>query len=221
MLWYSHILAGLGGPDVWEKPLSDPVYIKAAEILLQLFQNGNTTNDAIGADASVSAGHYTAEETAIFINGPWYIGRIKNDAPKVYSETEIAATPAFENGYAGGQIGFLLSNLAAAATDIPEKKDAVVKFLRWMTAPENVKRLSMESGSLFAIPFTQSANDNIDPLQAKFINALNKANFVIPPFSIIFDEKVISEFGRALALMILEDITPEEFVGHLIKANTQ
>jgi raffinose/stachyose/melibiose transport system substrate-binding protein len=30
MLWYSHILASIGGPDVWSKPLTDPMSVKAA-----------------------------------------------------------------------------------------------------------------------------------------------------------------------------------------------
>jgi raffinose/stachyose/melibiose transport system substrate-binding protein len=85
MLWYSHIMASLGGPDVWEKHRlggDDDIYVQAAEYLLALYSDGNTTRDAVGGDAGVSGGHYLAQNTALFINGPWYIGRVRGDAPK-------------------------------------------------------------------------------------------------------------------------------------------
>jgi hypothetical protein len=56
MLWFSHIMGSLGGPDVWSKPLTDPVYVEGAEYLKQLYADGNTTRDAVGGDAGVSGG---------------------------------------------------------------------------------------------------------------------------------------------------------------------
>ncbi|MFW5729435.1 MAG: ABC transporter substrate-binding protein, partial [Spirochaetota bacterium] len=71
MLWYSHILASIGGPEVWERPLSHPQYVEAAEIMQRMFKD-YTTSDAVGAGPGESSGHYMSERTAIFINGPWF-----------------------------------------------------------------------------------------------------------------------------------------------------
>ena len=122
MLWFSHIAASIGGPKVWEKDITDPVFVQAAEILAKMYSDGNTSKDAIGGDAGVSGGHFLAGRSAMFINGPWYIGRVKSDAPDVYKATKISSAPAVDGGYEGAQIGFPQSNLAAAYTDDPAKK---------------------------------------------------------------------------------------------------
>jgi raffinose/stachyose/melibiose transport system substrate-binding protein len=212
MLWYSHILASIAGPDVWSKPLSDPMYVKAAEILLRMYSDGNTSKDAVGGDAGVAGGHYLAGRTAIFINGPWYIGRVRNDAPDVYESTEVAPAPKVAGGTYGGQIGFLLSNLAAANTDDPARRAAVVKFMKWMTMPDNVKKISLDAGSLFCVKLEFGAADQVDPLQKKFMEASANAAFVVSHLQGNYPVSMINEFGQALGKMALGKATPAEFV---------
>jgi raffinose/stachyose/melibiose transport system substrate-binding protein len=215
MLWYSHIMGSLGGPDVWSKPLTDPVYVEGAEVLKMLFADGNTTRDAVGGDAGVSGGHYLAGDTATFINGPWYIGRVRGDAPEVHAATKLAAAPKVGEFY-GHQIGFMLSNLAAGNTDDPRKKDAIITFMKYMTEPDNVKMVSESAGSLFAVKFALGAD--ADPLQREFVRAASEATFVIGHLQSQVDVAVIQEFGQALAAMALNEATPEEFVQMLIDA---
>ncbi len=215
MLWYSHIMGSLGGPDVWSKPLTDPVYVEGAEVLKRLFADGNTTRDAVGGDAGVSGGHYLAGDTATFINGPWYIGRVRGDAPEVHAATKLAAAPQVGEFY-GHQIGFMLSNLAAGNTDDPRKKDAIITFMKYMTEPDNVKMVSESAGSLFAVKY--ALGDDADPLQREFVRAASEATFVIGHLQSQVDVAVIQEFGQALAAMALDEATPEEFVQMLIDA---
>ena len=117
MLWDSHFLASFGGKDVYNNLFEDDAYVKAAEVLLAMYSDGNTSRDAIGGDAGVSGGHYLAAESAMFINGPWYIGRVKADAPGVYEATEVGPAPATGNN-SSAQIGFLQTNFAAAANAV-------------------------------------------------------------------------------------------------------
>ncbi len=216
MLWYSHFLGSLGGPDVYDKSLDNEVYVKAAEYLLKMYSNGNTSKDAVGGDAGVSGGHYLAGRSAMFINGPWYIGRVRGEAPEVYEATEVGPAPAVGSNQ-GNQVGFLQTNLAAGATDDPAKKEAVLTFMKWMTKPENVARISKEAGSLFAIKYDSSSIE--DPLQRKFIEASNDATFTVSHFSGKFPTEVVSTFGQALGSMALGQSTPEEFVEALKEAN--
>lgn len=213
MLWFSHIAASIGGPKVWEKPITDPVFVEAAEILAKMYGDGNTSKDAVGGDAGVSGGHFLAGRSAMFINGPWYIGRVRNDAPEVFKATEIGSAPSAQ--YSGAQIGFPQSNLAAGYTDDPAKKEAVVAFMKWMTKPENVKKISFDAGSMFAIKFPVAANEDVDPVQAQFMNAVNNASFLNTHFQANFATDVVAEFGQALALLALGEATAEEFVQQL------
>jgi raffinose/stachyose/melibiose transport system substrate-binding protein len=219
MLWYSHMLASLGGPAVWSKPLGDPMYVRAAELLLRMYSDGNTTKDAVGGDAGVSGGHYLAGRTAVFINGPWYIGRVRTEAPAVYQATRVAPAPAARGGRHGGQIGFLLSNLAAANTTDPARRDAVLKFMDWMTLPENVKTVSKGAGSLFCIKTEFAAGEEIDPLQKQFMDASAMAAFVVSHFQANYKTEVVAEFGQALGKMALGRATPAEFVQALEAVN--
>lgn len=219
MLWYSHIMASVGGPDVWDKPLSDPVYVEGAEILQQLYSDGNTTKDAIGGGPDIPSGHYLAGRTAVFCNGPWFIGNIRDNAPDVYEATELTAAPAAANGESGAQVGFIQTVLASGATDDPAKREAAITFLKYMSEPENAKRISMDSGSLMAPKFSLGEGDSVDPLQEKFLKAKADASFVVSHLSGRFPASVVQEFGAALDQLALGKATPEEFVEMLQAAN--
>ena len=212
MLWFSHIAASIGGPNVWEKDITDPVFVQAAEILNKMFADGNTSKDAIGGDAGVSGGHFLAGRSAMFINGPWYIGRVRNDAPDVFANTAIGPAPMVEGGFANAQIGFPQSNLAAGFTDDPAKKEAVLTFLKWMTKPENVKKISIDSGAMFAVKFGVDEGEEVDFVQGQFMTTVNEAAFVNTHFQANFTTDVVAEFGQALAKMALGKSTPEEFL---------
>jgi raffinose/stachyose/melibiose transport system substrate-binding protein len=211
MLWFSHLAASIGGPDVWSKPITDPVFEKAATYLLKMYSDGNTTKDAVGGDAGVSGGHYLAGRTAMFINGPWYIGRVRSEAPAVYAATEIMGIPAAGN-YPGGQLAYPLSNLAAGATDDPVKRAATVAFMQHLTTPENVKRVSMAAGSLFAIKYQMAPGEQVDPLQKQFVEAVSNATFVTTHFAFNYTADVVAEFGQALGKMALGKATPAQFL---------
>jgi raffinose/stachyose/melibiose transport system substrate-binding protein len=215
MLWFSHMVGSLGGPNAWDRPLSDPIFVQAAEVMQRLYSDGNTTRDAVGGDAGVSGGHYMAGDTAVFLNGPWYIGRIKGDAPETYEATRLTAAPQLGDYY-GHQIGSLLTNLAAGNTDDPARRDAVLTWMKFMTEPDNVKFVSEAAGSLFTIKF--ELGDNVDPLQQEFIRAGNEATFVLEPLSSIIPVDQLAEFGQILAAMALGEATPEEFMEMLVAA---
>ncbi len=219
MLWYSHFVASIGGKDVYNNLFEGDAYVKAAEVLLAMYSDGNTSMDAIGGDAGVSGGHFLAGETAMFINGPWYIGRVRGDAPEVYAATEVGPAPA-AGSHSGAQIGFLQTNFAAAANaENPAKAAAAVQFVKWMTKAENVAEISKQAGSLFAVKYDSSTID--DPLQKKFIEASNNASFTVPHLAGVVPADVVSEFGQALGKMALGEATPAEFVEMLKKVNDQ
>ena len=216
MLWYSHFLGSFGGPTIWDKDWSDPAFAQAAAILKRLYLDGNTTSDAIGADAGVAGGHYQAGRTAMFINGPWYIGNIKANSPEVYAATKLAVAPK-AGEYYGHQTGWLQTIIGAANTKDPVKREAIITFLKYLTAPENAKKVSLAAGSLLSINFELTSEDNVDPLQAEFIRLGNEATFLIDHLEASKPVDVVYELGQAIGSMVLENKTPDEFV-QMLKA---
>lgn len=209
-MWYSHIMNSIGGPGIWERPLTDPLFAQGAELLKQMLMNGNTTNDAIGAGPAVASGHYMAQRTALFINGPWFIGNIKKNAPEVYELTALASAPA-AGTHKGSQVGFILTVFAAADTKDPQKKAAVLDFLKYLTSPEIAKRISLESGSLLTPNFSLGPDDTVDPLQVEFIEQLNNASFLGGRFDTFFPIAVLDEFGPGVDALVAGKITAQEF----------
>lgn len=216
MLWFTHFLGSYGGPNAWELGWDGPAFEKAAAIMKRLYTDGNTTLDAIGAGPGESSAHYMNERTAMFINGPWFVANIRQNAPAVYKETVLTSAPA-AGDYSGHQVGWLLTSAAAANTDDPARKAAVLDFFRYITSPESSKRRSIETGSLIPVQFEINPEDNIDPLQQQFIQAGNNATFLIDGIEAVMPVNVVQEFGQALSSMVLQDLSPKEFI-ELMKA---
>ncbi|HKK49772.1 MAG TPA: carbohydrate ABC transporter substrate-binding protein, partial [Alkalispirochaeta sp.] len=170
------------------------------------------------ADAGVSSGHYMSERTAMFINGPWFIGNIRDNAPEVYEATQLAPAPQAGEHY-GHQVGWLHTNIAAANTDDPARREAVITFLQHLTSPENSRRVSLAAGSLLAVEFELQPGDEVDPLQQQFIEAGNNAEFLIDHMEASKPVDVVAELGQAIGEMVLEDRSPAEFVDMLEAAD--
>ena len=215
-LWFSHIMGSIGGPDVWAKPLSDPIFVEGAEVLARLFKDGNTTRDAVGGDAGVSGGHYMGGTTSVFINGPWYIGRIRNDAPETpQSHEDCRRAPSREVQRPSGRFPAFQPGRGQYRISAPPRA-AVLQFMKTFTAPENVSMVSGAAGSLFAVKYELSAD--ADPLQLEFVRAANEASFVINNFQSTVEVSVIREFGQALAAMALGEASPKQFIQMLMDA---
>lgn len=219
MLWYSQVLHSVGGPDVYNKGLDDPAYLEAAKIMKKMFDY--TTNDAVGAKASVAAGHFLNERTATLMNGPWFIGRIKSEGINdLYNNTAVAPAPYYEGGKGkkGGYVGFVQANICASKQSDKAKEEAIVKFLKYLTDPENVKKISMESGAMFVIKTNVNENDNIERLQGQMMKQSSEAPYVVPHFNMSVPASIATEFPQALSALVLDDITPQEFIEMLKSA---
>ena len=102
--------------------------------------------------------------------------------------------------------------MAAAKSDDPARNAAAIEFLRFFTDPANVKRMSLEVGSLIPVKFDIGPDDNVDPLQQQFIQLSNDAVFLIDGIEAVMPVQVVQQFGQALSSMVLNDLDPAEFV---------
>ncbi len=222
MLWYSQLLSAIGGPGVYKKGLNDPAFVEAAKVLKKLFDY--TSGDAIGGNAGQAAAHFLNGDTAILLNGPWFIGRIKKEGKdNLYDDIRVAPLPTYEGGKGkpGQYIGFTQSVLAAARQSDPAKERAVVRFLTFLTQPAQIKKISLDSGAMFVVQFDVAANDPLDRLQAEMQRQLSKAPYVLPHFHAAQKAAVQTEFPQALEGLVLGKYTPQQFVEQLKKAADQ
>ena len=209
MLWFSQALASAGGPNVYERGLDDPAFVKAFEVMEKMYQY--TTSDAVGADAGVSGGHFLNERTAVFMNGPWFIARYTSDGiPGLHENIGVAPAPMLTGGEGapGGYVGGKQSSLAAGKQSDPAKEEAVVKFLKWLTTPENVARLSYSSGAMFIVK--ADLPSDMDRLFIEMNEQKGNAPYVAKTFmNGMGSLPIVSEFPQALSALALGEVTPE------------
>lgn len=216
MLWYSQLVVSIGGPDVYSRGLDDPAFLEAAKVMQKMFKY--TTKDAVGAGAAVAAGHFLNEQTAILMNGPWFIGRIKKEGiNNMYNEVSVAPAPLYEGGKgkSDGYIGFVQSNIGAAKQKDKGKEEAVIKFLKYLTDPINIKAIATDSGSMFVIKTEAKADDKVEKLQGMMMAQTNSAPYVVPHFQLMVKAAVGNEFPQAIAGLVAGGKTPEQFIKQL------
>jgi raffinose/stachyose/melibiose transport system substrate-binding protein len=215
MLWYSYAVAACGGSEVYNRGLKDPAFVQAAEILKKMYEY--TSSDAIGADATVVNGHFFNERAAIYTNGTWILGRIKTEGVAgLYDNLTISAglSNGGENG--GAYLNAVQAYICAGKQTDPAKEEAVKAFFKFITETDKVVELANSSGSLFAVNVdsTQITNE----LQAEIVKQSAEASFTIRNFSAAMPTAVTNAFPAALEELVLDEITPEEFVATLQKA---
>lgn len=206
MIWFSWFAASIGGPDVWDKPFTDKAFVESAKIVKRIFEN-YTTPDAIGAGAGVSGGHFLAGRTAIFSNGPWYAGRADLRATSFFPSIVIAPLPS-AGSYKNIIISRLQANIAAGATSDKARHDAIIKFLKYMTSKENISRLALTSGGMFAV---NSGYVPTDGLQKQFYDMAEKGYETATDLEAALGAEATLEFTQQLSALALGKITPEQF----------
>lgn len=218
MLWYSYALAACGGSDIYEKGFDDPAYAEAAALVQKMFSYASS--DAVGADASVVNGHFFTEDSAIYTNGTWILGRINSDEAKEGLYDNLTVGAGLDNGNGTTSfISYCQAYIMAAKQDDPDKQAAVEAFLSYITDPEKVTELANSSGALFAINMDSSSLT--DPVAVKTFELRQDADFTIGSFESSVSTSVANAFPAALESLVLGDITPDEFAAQLAAADEE
>ena len=216
MLWFSYLVAACGGQDVYGRGFEDQAFVEAAELLKKMFQY--TTSDAIGADSTVVNGHFFNERAAVCPNGSWILGRIKTEGVEgLYDNIVLSSGLSYKGENGGVYVSSVQAYFAAAKQDDPRREEAVKAFFEFVTRPDKVFELANSSGSLFAVKIDGANLD--DPLQAQILADKEAAPFLIGTFASKVSTKVSNSFSAALEEMLLDEITPRQFVQRLQEAD--
>lgn len=206
MLWFSHLAVSQGGPNVWDKPFTDKVFVESAKILKRMFVEYSTP-DAVGAGAGVSGGHFLAGRTAVFSNGPWYAGRADLRATPFFNSIVVAPAPVIGPNR-NMMISILQSNIAAGETKDSARREAILAFLKHLTSRENIALLQSTSGAMFAV---DSGYIPLDPLQKQFYDLAAKSKITSHHLQAAYGAEATLEFAQQLGALVLDKITPEQF----------
>ena len=217
MLWYSLIVEAIGGKDVYANGLEDPAFVQAAEVLKEMYNY--TFDGAISAGAGDVNGHWLARDTAIYLNGPWWVANLYKednavDGVLLADDCEVALNPTFEGGKGeGGLVTTVQAFLAAAKQDDPAKEAAVVKFIKYITDPQHVAELALSSGAMFFVKYEPSPDTNA--ISQKLTEVANNADFTILHVNGALPTAVSTEFPAAVSALVLGEVDAQGFVDQL------
>ena len=217
MLWYSLIVEAIGGKDVYANGLEDPAFVHAAEVLKEMYNY--TFDGAISAGAGDVNGHWLARDTAIYLNGPWWVANLYKednavDGVLLADDCEVALNPTFEGGKGeGGLVTTVQAFLAAAKQDDPAKEAAVVKFIKYITDPQHVAELALSSGAMFFVKYEPSPDTNA--ISQKLTEVANNADFTILHVNGALPTAVSTEFPAAVSALVLGEVDAQGFVDQL------
>ncbi|WP_394698676.1 ABC transporter substrate-binding protein [uncultured Sphaerochaeta sp.] len=206
MIWFSHFAVSLGGPNVWDKPFTDPAFVEAAKLIKRMIQEYSTA-DAVGLGAGGSGGHFLAGRTAVFSNGPWYAGRADLAATPFFGSIKIGGLPAVGE-YEDIMISRLQANICAASSKDAAKEQAIVDFLKFLTSPTSIAKIAETSGAMFAIKTDYRPVNN---LQKQFYDANASASTTAFDLEAALGAEVTLEFAQQLGALALDRISAEEF----------
>ena len=217
MLWYSLIVEAIGGKDVYANGLKDPAFVEAAKVLKEMYNY--TFDGAVSATAGDVNGHFIGRDTAVYLNGPWWIANFYKEDNAVNGklladECEVAANPSYNGGKgAGGLVTTVQGFLAAAKQDDPAKEAAVVKFLQYVTDPTHVSELALSSGAMFFVKYNPSPDTSV--ISQKVTEVANNASFTILHVNGAFPTAFSTEFPAAVSALVLGQVDEQGFVDML------
>ena len=198
MLWYSLIVEAIGGKDVYADGLANPAFVQAADVLKKMYDY--TFSGALNATASDVNGHWLSRDTAIYLNGPWWIGNLYKE------DNAVDGVLLADDGLVTTVQGFL----AAAKQDDPAKEAAVVKFLQYVTDPAHVSELALSSGAMFFVKYTPSPDTSV--IAQKFTEIANSANYTILHVNGAFPTAFSTEFPDAVQQLVGGMVDAQGFV---------
>lgn len=216
--WVTSLMLGamIGQNDAGEKFMNQvqpksyktPEFISAATNIQKLFKN-YTTSDAIGGKYENAASNFYAGSTAIIANGPWMISSFYDTsmAPDGFGDKiGVAAYPG-NVMYNSGKIGF---NIAAKT---PEKTEAAIAFVKFMTSDESQKVALELNGSIPDSPAVTS--DKVKPLVSQTIQLGKDATRKINDFQSLWYANVVDEISVQYPLLAKGSVTPDKFAADL------
>ncbi len=216
----TYAAAAGGGMHVFDtgKSLDTPEMVKAYELLKELFRY--STDDAIGANYSISSNHFALGNTAMIIDGPWLIGSLDEELQKSIG---VAPGPLLAGGQA--KEGFIITDTytpwSAGKQKSKEKERAIVDFMKYLTSEESTRHMTLEGRVLLSagLSLTEEELATAGPILGPFINVSNQAPESIIQISRVLQPAAIAKLPSLIESMMFDQGEPADIVRQLNEAN--
>jgi multiple sugar transport system substrate-binding protein len=113
---------------------------EALQLWVDLVQGGQMSRSVVNWDQQAVLKEFANERAAMMINGPWQIGVLEADAPKL--KWEVATIPKAQQGAS------VLGGENIAITQASKNVDAAWEFVKWTQTPENLIRYNAMAGKI-------------------------------------------------------------------------
>lgn len=222
--WYAtglltYVFASLAGAELANSgTIECEEMVQAAEYLQKAF--AYTTNDAVGANYSVSSSNFLTGKTAMVIDGPWLIGSIPED---MVDKIKVGVAPSFGDGKVAQN--YLVTDAqapwAAAAQEDPAKAEAVVTLLKYLTNEESTKIYTLEGSEYQSAKLTLTDEDmaSMNSVQREYFNVYSDGEESIVNVQRNLSTAANAALPSLVESLVLGEITAEEFVSQLAAEN--
>jgi multiple sugar transport system substrate-binding protein len=112
----------------------------ALSLWVDFVKAGQMSKSIVNWDQAAVLQQFENERAGLMVNGPWQIGPLKSDAPKL--EWEVAPLPK------GQTSASVLGGENVAITKSSKNVDAAWKFLAWTQEPDNLRKYNVTAGKI-------------------------------------------------------------------------
>lgn len=197
---YQNMVAMLAGKEIAENPFHPEFgkyYKKALEYMKELYNLGAFPEKAFTMTNQERNVLFQEKKAAMIVQGSWFIGNFPNDEETV----DIVYFPSFPDGNAPPNsmvygLGNGCFHISAAAFNDPEKQDAAVKLLRFLTAKETAVVFAQRTGMISSVDIREFRVDYSQLTRKGQLLLNNGRQFIGPPDSFVDRtawEEVISD----------------------------
>lgn len=186
---YQNMVAMLAGKEIAENP-SHPefgvYYRKALEYMKELYSLGAFPEKAFTMTNQERNVLFQEKKAAMIVQGSWFIGNFPNDEESV----DIVYFPSFPDGNAPPNsmvygLGNGCFHISTAAMNDPERRDAAVKLLRFLTAKETAVVFAQRTGMISSVDIREFRVDYSRLTRRGQLLLNNGRQFIGPPDSFV------------------------------------
>ena len=112
----------------------------ALQLWVDFVKSGQMSKSIVNWDQAAVLQQFENERAALMVNGPWQIGPLKSDAPKL--KWEVAPLPKDQTSAS------VLGGENLAITKSSKNVDAAWKFLEWTQEPDNLRKYNITAGKI-------------------------------------------------------------------------
>jgi len=183
-------------------PYTDPDWVQVFKLFKQLSDEGVLANGIVSMINKTAEQAFANERAAFAFNGSWCVNVYKGMNPKL--DYGIMLPPKVSDKYpvsiwGGAGTSFMINDRSLF-------KDEAIKFLKWLTEPEQQTYLSKETNNL---PSNKNCISDIPPLLADFVKYMDETTH--PNIWPVTEyPAVIEKMDKGIQSIIIGEITPEQ-----------